>query len=630
MTTMYGLNAPDQKAGAIGLAFKFALGVLVVGMALFHLYTAYYGPYTALQQRIVHLSAICGFLFLLAASRAGLFKSILFLALGVAITLPSFYIGLNFNEIIMTAGLVTDRQVILGTITIVAVLIATRMVIGWPLVIIALTALSYAFLGHLLPESIGHTGYSVSRVVSHLFLTTEGVLGTPVGSSATYIFVFVLFGALLQKTGMGDIFIGLGHALTGKYAGGPAYVAVLSSAMFGSINGSAVANVASTGTFTIPLMKRAGYKPQTAAAIEAAASSGGQIMPPIMGAAAFLMVSFTGIPYIEITAHALVPALLFFGAIFAAVHFDAAKYNVQPVSADEIPDFWKLLTSKGYMLLPIPILIYFLIDGYTPYRAGFYAIAIAFALSLFSKDTRLTPSKLVETCHDAAVNILPVAVACACAGIVIGILTLTGLGLKLSGLIVDASGGYLFVALVLTALTSIVLGMGLPTVGVYLLLAVLVAPALVQMGVPMIAAHLFIFYYGLVSAITPPVALASYAAAAIAGSKPLETSVESFMIGLAKVIVPFLFVYGPELLLIGEPLDIGLAVITGGLGVYALGITTTGWWKGPISWWRRLVTGAGAILLMYPGLWSDLASIPIILAGCWAFRDQQQLVLRKH
>ncbi|RAI01887.1 hypothetical protein DLJ53_10840 [Acuticoccus sediminis] len=617
--------AAGRDLGGHGpLALRLVVGIGVVAFALFQLYTAYVGPYTALQQRVVHVSGLCAILFLAVAKGTGLWRRMGLIALAVLVSLPALYICLNYQEIIETAGIVTERQMWLGAILIVAVLVATRLVIGWPLVIIALVALAYAAFGNYLPPPIGHSGYSVERIVSHLFLTTEGVLGTPVGASATYIAIFVLFGALLQTTGMGDVFINFGYSLTGRKAGGPAYVAVISSALFGSINGSAVANVASTGTFTIPLMIRTGYKPQTAAAIEAAASSGGQIMPPIMGAAAFLMVSFTGIPYVEIIGHALVPALLYFGAVFAAVQLHAAKNGVRAVAAEDVPNFRHLLVTSGYMLLPIPILLYFLLDGYTPYRAGFYAIVAALVLSLFARRSWPTPQRLFDTCRAAVNGILPVATACACAGIVIGILTLTGLGLKLSGLIVDASGGSLFVALCLTAITSIVLGMGLPTVGVYLLLAVLVAPALTEMGVPLIAAHLFIFYYGLVSAITPPVALAAYAAAAIAKSKPLETSVEAFLMGLAKVIVPFIFVYGPQILLIGTPFEIAIAIVSSFVGVYALSIATTGWWQGPLPAWRRVVVCAGSVLMMMPGIWTDLVAIPVILAPLYLLRPDRR------
>lgn len=609
---------PEDRTGRVLLWIAAALAV---SLALFHLYTAWEGPYTALQQRITHISGILGFAFLTIAASARWPLRVVMLVLVGLVTLPALYLMLNFREVIMTAGMTLDKQIALGAILIAATLIATYFVLGLPLLVIACTALAFAFFGHLLPSNVGHVGYSVSRITAHLYLTTEGILGTPIGACATYIFLFILFSAILEKTGMGAVFIGLGHALTGRRRGGPAYVAVTSSALFGSINGSAVANVASTGTFTIPLMIRAGYARQTAAAIEAAASSGGQIMPPIMGAAAFLMASFTGIPYIQIAWHALFPALLYFGAIFAAVQLGAHKYAVGTVDADEMPSFGKLLKTKGYMLLPIPVLIFFLMQGYTPFRSGFYAIGVALALSLLSKETRLSPPGFVDLAVTAMRNMLPVAVACACAGIVIGVLTLTGLGLKLSGLIVDASGGSLFAALVITAFASIVLGMGLPTVGVYLLLSVLVAPALVQMGVPLIAAHMFIFYFGLVSAITPPVALAAYAAAAISGSKPLATSVEAFMIGLSKVVVPFVFVYGPELLMIGTWPDIAIAVVSASLGVYALAIFSTGWWNGTLAPWRRGVVGIGATLMLVPGGWSDVAGLPLILAALYLARS---------
>lgn len=609
------------RSGVLRTTIYWLGAAVVIALSAFQLYTAYFGPLTALQQRAIHLSGMMAALFLLTALAVPMARSIVAVGFAALATLPALYIYLNYTSIILTAGLVTDVQVALGILTLIIVLVTTKIVIGWPLVIIAIISILYALFGNVLPPPIGHSGYKLERVVGHLFVTTEGVFSTPMAASATYIFVFIFFGALLKKTGMGDVFIGLGHALTGKRRGGPAFVAVISSALFGSINGSAVANVSSTGTFTIPLMRKAGYDRQTSAAIEAAASSGGQIMPPIMGASAFVMVQLTGIPYLEITSRALVPALLYFAAVLTAVHLFAQRADVKAVSVEDLPNFTELLLKRGYMLLPIPVLIYFLIDGYTPYRAGFYCIVGVIALSMLRADTRLTPGRFLDVCKDATRSAMPVATACACAGIVIGILTLTGLGLKLSSLIVAASGGYLFVALVLTALASIVLGMGLPTVGVYLLLAVLVAPALEQMGVPLLAAHLFIFYYGLVSAITPPVALAAYAAAAIAGSKPLETSIQAFLFGLAKVIVPFMFVYGPELLLMGDTMAIAIAVATSFLGIYALGMATAGWWRGPLSTWRRVLIGVAALGLIHPSLAADLVAATVIVAASLAGRS---------
>lgn len=547
------------------------------------IHSAWFGSLTALILRSTFFSLMvsAGLIFV-AANRPNILWRYILYALAAAVLVPGPYLWANYMNIIRSGGIAGDMDVILFCVSTAAALILARYLIGWVMVALGAVALAYAFWGSYIPGDYGHAGYSLARVTSNLFLRTEGLFGLPMGVAAQYIVLFSLLGGLLLKTGLGQVFVDLAHALTGRVQGGPALTAVISSTMFSSINGSAVAGVVTTGTFTIPLMKRTGYRPKVAAAIEAAASSAGQIMPPVMGAAAFPMAELTQTPYATIAAAALIPALLYVFALLVAVREEAGKFDLGRANAEDIPALREVLFKRGYMLLPLVALIVFLAMGYTPSAAAVLCLGATLAISVLTPASRIGPVAILETIMETVRNVLPIIAAVAVAGMLIGVLTLTGLALKLSTLILDLGSGNMLLVLVMTMIASFVLGLGMPTSAAYLLLAILIAPALVDFGLPVIAAHMFIFYYGLLSAITPPVALAAYAGASIAGSSPNETAVESIRLGFVKVVAPFLFVYAPELLLIGTPVNIALATIAAFAGTFAAGTAMTGWFIRPL------------------------------------------------
>ncbi|MGE5145920.1 MAG: TRAP transporter permease, partial [Candidatus Eiseniibacteriota bacterium] len=450
---------------------------------------------------------------------------------------------------------------------------------------------------------------------------TDGIFGVPMGVAAQYIFLFSLFGAVLIRSGLGEMFVQLSYALTGRVQGGPGLAAVISSTLFGCINGSAVAGVVTTGTFTIPLMKRTGYRPAVAGAIEAASCSAGQILPPVMGAAAFLMAELTDIPYGTIAISALAPALLYVLAVLVAVRLEAGRDNLGRIDDSDIPRLGAVLKKRAYMLTPLLVLVGGLAVGYTPMRSAAYAILLALLITPWSRSTRLSPWQLLELCVETVRITIGIVAAVAAAGILIGVLTLTGLALQASGLILAAGGDSLFLVLVFTMIASFVLGMGLPTSAAYLLLAILVAPALQKFGVPTLSAHMFIFYYGLVSAITPPVALAAYAGAAIAQSDPTETAMEAIRLGFVKLVVPFLFIFSPGLLLNGGAGNIAGDIAFAAVGIFGLATAFSGWLARPLGAGERLVLGIAAAACLMPTL------LPMSLAVVYAIRVAGTLAL---
>jgi TRAP transporter 4TM/12TM fusion protein len=430
----------------------------------------------------------------------------------------------------------------------------------------------------------------------------NGIYSIPMMVMATYIFLFILFGAILVRSGAGRFFINVALALTGSKVGGPAKASVVSSCLMASVSGSAVANVVTTGSFTIPLMKRIGYRPYFAGAVEACASSGGQIMPPVMGAAAFVIAEFLNMPYLKVAVAGIFPALIYFFSIFVMVHFEARKRNLATISAAELPSFKKEVKRGGHLFISIAVIIILLIIGYTPMFAAFWAIISILMLSFLRPETRMSPVDLLSALEEGARLAVAVSVACAAAGVIIGCVFVSGLGLKFTNLIVTLSGGILPIALILTMFASLILGMGLTTTAVYITLAALVIPALTKMGVEPIAAHFFAFYYGLVSAITPPVALASFAAAGIAGSNPMQTGFHSLRLGIAKYILPFVFVYAPGMVFVGSWPEITLGIVGGFAGIYALTVTTEGWCLSRVGWPLRILMAVCSLLFFVPGL----------------------------
>jgi TRAP transporter 4TM/12TM fusion protein len=605
---------------------KMIIAAVSIATALFHLFSAGVSPFTALVQRPIHLAFMAALGFLGVRSAQALdegdaadqtrskavdddeggggvgWLAWLLAALSVAVCL---YLATQHQELVRRSGSPTTVDLIAGGVAVVLVLELARRATGWGLVAVCVAALAYAMAGPHLPGVLAHRGYGPERLIEHLYLSTEGIWGVPLGVSADFVYLFVLFGAVLEAAGGGALLIALADRVAGGTRGGPAKTAAVASAFMGSLSGSAVANVVTTGTFTIPLMKRAGFRPFFAGAIEAAASTGGQLMPPIMGAGAFILATWTNIPYARVATAAVIPALLYYAALLAAIHFRAGKMGIKPGQhASSEP-----VVRRLHLLLPVLLIVAFLAAGRSPMRAAFWGVISSFALALATRTTR--PSlqdtrALLEAAGGAAVQ---VAAACAAAGVVVGVASLTGIGLRMSGLIVTLSHGNLLAALVLTGLGSIVLGMGLPTTAAYVVLAALGAPALVELGVPLLAAHLFIFYFGCISNVTPPVSLAAFAAAGIAGSPPVRTALAAAVLAAAGFLVPFMFIYGPPLLLEGPVSEIALVTITALAGVTALAAAAMGFARRSLVGWERLVLGAGALCLVFPGLLTDAAGI---------------------
>ena len=505
-----------------------------------------------------------------------------------------------------------------GLLLMVLVLEATRRTVGWPLVIVALVALAYALLGPYLPEAIAHKGYDIWRLVETLSWTTEGILGTPMAASATFVAVFILFGSFLETLGGAKFFLDLSSAVAGHRKGGPAQVAVISSAAMGTISGSAVANVVTTGTFTIPLMKSLGYQPAFAGAVEAVASTGGQIMPPVMGAAAFVMAEMIEVQYWKICIAALLPAVLYYVSAAAQVHLRSDRLGLKGVPKEQLPKVGPTLRQGWYLLVPLVTLVVMLVAlQWSPMKAGIWTVAITVAVSCLNyylRERRFPWKELVQALEMGGKTLVPVATACGAAGIVIGVVSLTGIGVRFSQVVIDLAHGSLPLTLLYTMLACIVLGMGLPTTAAYIITAVLGAPALVALGVQPLAAHLFVFYFACLSFITPPVALASYAAAGIANANPMQTGWSAWKLGMAGFIVPFMFVYNRALLLEGQWNELLLVTVTSILGVLALAIAVEGWLKRQLVWWQRIAAFVAALLLIVPGWTTDLGGLVLMVA----------------
>ena len=624
------------------------VALIAVAMSCFHFYTSGFGLLLAQKQGAVHLAFTLALVFLLypASSKQSKTSGIPFYdfilgAIGVA---SAMYLVVFFNELVTRAGLPTQTDLIMGFLLIATLLEATRRISNPVLPCLAIIALLYCYFGRSMPDMLAHRGFNVARIVNHMYLGTEGIFGTPLEVSSTFVFMFILFGAVLEKTGLGKFIIDLSLALAGWSTGGPAKVAVVSSGLMGTVSGSSVANVCTTGMFTIPLMKSVGYEPYFAGAVEAVASTGGQIMPPVMGAAAFIMAQILGVPYIEVAIAAVVPALLYYFAVMVQVHFEACRLGLRGIPWKQLPPLGPLLKSKGFLLIPLVAIIYFLLAGYTPLKAAFNGILVSFVLSWLNKETRLTPAKLYDAFQSGARSAIGVACACATVGMVVGMGTLTGLALKIAGAIVAmaevspdgslaALGASLFslapgaevtaetaalaltkiFTLFFTMIASLILGMGLPTTANFIVTSTMAAPALFLLGVPPMAAYMFVFYFGIAADLTPPVALAAYAGAGIAGSDPMKTGVTSFKLALAGFLVPYIYVYNPMLLFIDvEPFYMAQAICTALIGVFLLAMFTIGYFKAHLAWYMRALAFVGAICLLIPGTMSDLFGLAVL------------------
>jgi TRAP transporter 4TM/12TM fusion protein len=595
-----------------GTRLTFAVSALAIAMTTFQMISVWF-PLTGMQQRSIHFGFVITLIFLTVPFRAkGARGSIpvydwLFALAGI------FVAGYIFWEHELLAsermGWPNGMDLLVGTLIIILVFEGTRRMSGWTLPIIAGIFLAYDFFGEYIPGAAGHGGQDFSRIVGTISLFSEGIFGMPLGVISTFVVMFIVFGAFLLESGTGQFFIDLAFAFFGRIRGGPAKVAVVASGLFGTISGSVIANIVGTGTFTIPLMKRSGYRAIYAASVEAVASSGGQLMPPVMGASAFLIAEILGIPYIRVCLAALVPAVIYYAAVFIAVDLEAARWGLKGLPAKELPNIRQLLKEKGHLSLPVLVLIYFLAFAWvSPQRAAFWAIVSTVGVSYLRKSTRMSPKSILIAMEKGARGILEIAVVCAIAGVVIGSFTLTGLGLKLSTILIDIAGGNLALLLALSMGASLILGMGLPTVACYLILAVLVAPAMIKMGVLPLAAHLFVFYFGIIAAITPPVALGAYVAAGIAGSPPFRTGWVSCRLALVAFILPYMFVFEPNLILRGEISTAGAiqACITGMIGSAALASALQGYILRPLRMVFRLMLGAAAFCLIKPGTMTDI------------------------
>jgi TRAP transporter 4TM/12TM fusion protein len=595
---------------------KKIIALIALCWTIFQIYTGFLGLFPALIQRtstLVFGLVLCFVCFKFKKSDREKVRfydwALVILSFSIVV-----YIVLTFDTLTKRGGAPTQLDIFFGIVLILLVIEATRRCVGLPLVIIAVIFLGYAFAGPYLPGVIGHRGYGIRRVTSQLFLTAEGIFGTPMSVMTTFVFAFVVFGCFLEATGGAKLFIDLAFALTGRFAGGPAKTAVVASGLLGTISGSSLANVVTTGTFTIPLMKKCGYRPSFAGGVEASSSSAGQIMPPVMGAAAFIMAEMTGISYLKICISATIPAILYYVSVFLSVDLEARRTHLKTVSKEEVPPLWKTLKACLPLIFPITTLIALLVIGYTPLKAALYATAIMISCSFFGRETRLTAAKAYEALTKSAYNSISVCVACAVCGIVTGVITLTGLGLKLSDLILRASGGQLFNTLFLTMIASIILGMGLPTTAKYIVLSAVAAPAIVKLGVPLVGAHLFILYFGVIAEVTPPVALTSYAGAAVARAPGVETAFQGLKISIGAFFIPFMFCYYPSLLLMDITFNgMFFGLFSSFVGVTCLSAASIGFFFGPLKLWQRLIMFLGTALVIHPALLTDIIGALIIL-----------------
>jgi TRAP transporter 4TM/12TM fusion protein len=593
---------------------KWIVTAIAVVMSLYHMYVAGFGPPEAVIFRGTHLMFALTLVFLLFPAKpdGGAAWRVLdgaLLVLGLAFVLNIFFNYEAFTNRIIYIDDLTAADKIFAVVSVLVVLEATRRVIGWALPLTAVAFLAYAL----------STQVTVPVLMEQIYLSTEGIFGSTLGVSASYVMLFVIFGAFMERSGTGQLFMDFAMSITGHSAGGPGKVAVVSSSLFGTVSGSAVANVMVDGPITIPLMKRTGFRPPFAAAVEAVASTGGQIMPPIMGAAAFVMAEFLSVPYAQVAMWAIVPALLYYVAVFFAVHFEAKRYKLAGVPKSELPRFWHVMAERGHLFLPIVVILVGLILGYSAPLCALVGAISCLPLALLRKTTRegITWRTPVEALEEGAKNALSVAMACACAGIVIACVTITGLGIVFTQIVIALAQNWLILALLLTAVAGIVLGMGMPTTPAYIVMVALLVPAVIKMGVVTPAAHMFAFYFAILSAITPPVALAIFAAAGLAKANMWEAGFAAMRAAAPAYIVPFMFVYEPMLLLIvkdwsTEWANVIWAVTSATIGVICLAAGMFGWLLTLASMWQRVLLCVAAVCLIKPGLITDAVGLGLL------------------
>lgn len=597
-----------RAIGVIAAVLGFSIG-------LFHLLNvAGILTLSAMNLRVIHLMVMLVIVFLLFPRNKALTATEMVAKLvGVVLSVwVSLYAIIRWQDIIESGGLTNEMDTVMGIIMVLLVLEATRRSIGIVLSIVAVVFLIYPFVGSYLPGILMTKAYGPERVFNWLFITTQGIYGIPISVSANYIILFCIYGGFLNEFGVGDFFFKLSASLTANLRAATAKTAIVFSTLVGMISGSAAGNVAVTGSITIPMMIRNGYRPEVAGAVEACASTGGQIMPPIMGAAAFIMAEIIGVPYSSIMKAAIIPALLYFLTIFIIVHLHAQKGNIDFAEAKQDAMSARQVLKEGwYFIIPIATLIGLLVYGYSPFKGAYYSILSLLVVYLVAKRdfSYAFLEKVVKAIREGAYDALSIALACAAAGIIVGVLTLTGVGTKMATLIIDVSQGSLLIALILTMVTSLVLGMGLPTTAAYLILATVVAPALVKMGLSELSAHMFVFFYGCISTITPPVALAAYVAAGLAGANADRVGWIAFRFGAVSFILPFMFVFGPSLLMEGTVLGIIWTVMVSIAGVFMIAASVVGYLKVLLTRWLRVLLFVGGMSLINEGIYTDMIGL---------------------
>ncbi|MTI84707.1 MAG: TRAP transporter permease [Firmicutes bacterium] len=607
---------------------NWAIAIAAGGMSAFILYQAIAPPLPAMMQRAFVLMLSLFVIFLLHPllkkqdKRPGIHDILLaLLSLGIGI-----YVLVNYEAMVNRMGMPNSLDLILGGLLVLLVLEGTRRAVGLPLVLITTCFLAYAYFGSYISGTFGHRGYGLTRILNLMYMTTEGIYGIPVGVMVSIVLLFIIFGAFLYKSGGGDFFIRFAIAIAGRSRGGPAKIAVIASMLMGTISGSSIANVVTSGNLTIPLMKRIGYKKNFAGGVEAAASTGGQIMPPIMGAGAFIMAEFTQIPYLHIIAAAAIPATLYFFSIFMNVHFEACRNGLEGLPEEEVPKVKDVLKEGWGYFVPIIALLVILVLGYSPVRAALISIALLIVVNnLTMGKNRMKPADYLAALKDGGMTAYGIIAATACAGMIVGVVGMTGIGIKFSEVIGSLAEGKMLLGLLLTALTSIILGMSLPTNANYIVQASIAAPALVALGVPLLPAHLFCFYFGVFADITPPVALAAFAGAGISGGTPIGTSLMATRNVGVSYIVPFLFVYFPALLLVGPVLGITIVAITSLLAIVAFSGAASGFLRRSCAGWERLILLVAGALMLFPENSTDMIGVVIFVAFfIWQTRTMQK------
>lgn len=611
-----------------------AISVFCLLISAFHIFIAWDSSISVVHQRVLHVFMMLTLYFALEAYKFSgsdklkparkTIETVIF----VALTVLSLVLGIYFMQNTTLSALsrlgvagANQTQIVMGVILIVIVLLVATRSVGFALTALSLIFIAYAMLGKYMPEIIAHKGYTLSFITSYVAWTTESIFGSCIGAAVSFVALYIVFGEFLEKFGAGQFFIDIAYALTGRMKGGPAEASVVSSALMGSINGSAVANVVTTGTFTIPLMKKVGYSSEFAGAVEAVASTGGQLLPPVMGAAAFVMADMTGIPYSTIIIAAIIPGVLYYLSLGIAVFLEADKRGLSAEEASRLPKVKKVLKEGWYYTIPIILLIVCLLAfGMSANLAAIYAIVSLLIIGIAKTlivEKRFPIKELYEALVNAAKTTIPVSIACACAGIVIGIVSMTGIGVKFTSIVFRVSGGNLFMMLFMIMIACIVMGMGLPSTAAYIIAASIGAPALINAGIPEFAAHLFVFYFAIMSFITPPVAMSAYAAAGISGGSAAKTGWLAFMLGLPGFIIPFIYAYRPALLIVDTPAsDTLIVLVFTTIAVIIVAAAVIGWFKGKLNIVVRILVGVAAVLLAIPSIMINVIGLVLATALC--------------